>query len=57
MIAGMVVSSVLAGLASLLMSVLAGHPPIYWLFAYCLAGFCAFLLALVVNAPALRQDT
>ncbi len=39
----------MAGVISMLCSVLAGHPPLVWLAIYVLAGLCV-ALSLMVNA-------
>ena len=44
MLAGLILASILAGTPSLALSVAAGHPPLFSLMAYSLAGCCGVLL-------------
>ncbi|MBK8440479.1 MAG: hypothetical protein IPL38_13645 [Rhodobacter sp.] len=53
MLAGIVLSAVLAGSASLALSALAGHPPMMALLLYSLSGCCGVL---AFSLQALRSD-
>lgn len=49
MLPGIVLSAVLAGVASLPLSLLSGHPPVLALLVYALSGCCG-VLAFVTHA-------
>lgn len=54
MLAGMVFTAIVAGALSLTFSVAAGHPPLIWLLAYCLSGFCG-ILAYILGVLQMRE--